>query len=425
MWGRPLLQRTVALKTPQNISREVSYALFLLVGVLISHTTPSLFSRMLFVGVDLSLLLIYVRWYEDPGSMRRWWGWPAIYLLILVVGFNACYLSTDAGDYAAISQLIVRYRGNPFLDSASSVAGYTGDAFLNLAVWPQVKGVYGPAWYLLVSGFRMLSASPVWFFIVLKSAAALAHLLAALLAGRLAHQWLGQEGSTATRLYLMNPILLIELVASGHNDFAWLLLVLLSLAFLYSGRTIISSLTAGTALLFKTSPVVWVPLYLTHVALTKGKEWVPRIVLAAALVIVVGYSPFWSGLETLSGLRDISGNVSADNYTALTFFYRLTSAFAGVETAAAFLNWARMWWKPVMLLPFSLLYLRTLRHAIQRRKVKPVDYFTTMGLFLAFVSTWNQTWYLSWLVVFAVVGGFWRRYLWLWIIWAFAHTPLI
>jgi hypothetical protein len=112
--------------------------------------------------------------------------------------------------------------------------------------------------------------------------------------------WLLQAEEGAPRriaLYAWNPLVVVEVAASGHNDVVAAALVLLALAAIIRGRPRLSTAAWGAAIAAKLWPVVLAPAL--------ARRTGPRRLWPAAAVLVALYLPFAdAGRRLFAGLSE-------------------------------------------------------------------------------------------------------------------------
>ncbi|HYY87724.1 MAG TPA: hypothetical protein VFA49_02935 [Chloroflexota bacterium] len=138
-------------------------------------------------------------------------------------------LSTDILDYASYGRVAAVHASNPYVVPP---AAFAGDAFAGYGAWQGVVTVYGPLWTAVDAAIaRALPAGDaVQLVLVYKGLAELAVLASLGALWWLLGRWTGPaQRPLALTVFAWNPLVLVELVANGHNDALMLLLVLLGM----------------------------------------------------------------------------------------------------------------------------------------------------------------------------------------------------
>ena len=212
---------------------------------------------------------------------------------------------------------LVEHRGaNPLVQPPDAVIG---EPLIGFSAWRGHPSPYGPVWqrlaYLItaVTGESLL-AGILGFKLLLVAC----HLLNTGLVARLARATGSIEPGTAALLYAWNPLLLYETAGNGHNDVVMLTAALLAAWALCRPRGPAGLALPITALgvLVKYVAAIWAPIVLLaawHRERGRGPNGPRRLILwaaASALLALALFWPYWSGGQTLEGVRR-----QADLYT--------------------------------------------------------------------------------------------------------------
>jgi hypothetical protein len=207
-------------------------------------------------------------------------------------------LSGDIISYALYGRLGGVYGLNPYVSPPSAVAA---DPFVAwLGGGPDRASLYGPLWTDLSAGLARLAAEvdPLVHVLIYKFLGSIVVLVSMVLLWRLlplfgSH---GAKRSVGILLFAWNPLVLLELVGSGHNDGFMLMLVLGGLLALASpGRRLVCAPLAALLLFTLAALVKYVPAIL--VVLTAA-AWVPSL-------------PGWrTRIATLAGVCALTAGVT-------------------------------------------------------------------------------------------------------------------
>jgi len=193
---------------------------------------------------------------------------------------------------------------NPYL------TGISRDVDLPFSVLTPLQSLraeYGPVWLAVCAGLARLAGNTVGgAALAYRGLAAACHVGMAWLAYLLARR----RGGAAERAFLLcgwNPLLLVELAGSGHNDALMAFLALLGIYWAESGRRVPAWIAFLLSMLVKYLTGLLVALY--------GAAWLARarrqgrlgresatLVFSAAAVLVVAYLPFAEGIGDVRAL---------------------------------------------------------------------------------------------------------------------------
>lgn len=145
----------------------------------------------------------------------------------LVVFFSYPILSTDIFSYVFSNRVATEYHQNKWLVSPDH---FSNDTFEQFADWKQKTNIYGYVNHLLYLPAEYLGNDGVFSTIVLyKVTTAIFALLTLVLFLKLVSDLSEQKREYYLKLVFWNPLFLLEILGSGHNDIFLLFFILLSL----------------------------------------------------------------------------------------------------------------------------------------------------------------------------------------------------
>ncbi|MFO1418385.1 MAG: hypothetical protein U1E83_06910 [Methylotetracoccus sp.] len=202
--------------------------------------------------------------YKYPGILSTRVVARAEVLALLAALLCPPALSTDVYAYAAYGRIAGLLGLNPYhvrprvlVDVGDPIAPFLGI---------DLPSVYGPLWTLVSTGIVSAVGSVMVEVVVLKLCATGALAAATILAGRLAaHLNPGREG-LARLIVGLNPLLLLEGPATGHNDVLTMALFLAGALYAIRARAVPAMLLAGLAASIKPLPVLAMPWLLLALA---------------------------------------------------------------------------------------------------------------------------------------------------------------
>jgi len=272
----------------------------------------------------------------------------AVGLAAGVVYFVALYLMERAGERRAMLWIVLaaafafRLTLAPLEPSLSDdLYRYRWDGIIQQTGWnpyaiaPEDRRLAGlrDAYWSHVSNQEMPNIYPPVTELVLRGTAALSRNLLAfkapfllaegLLLGLLGF-WIRRTGrrDSSLAIYAWNPLVVVEVAASGHNDPLAMLFAAAALLLIIERRTVLSTLALAAAVLAKFYPILLAPLWLRRTGWPRsGRAW-------AALGLACGmagaawwpYRAAWPGvLELFQPYRKHWVN-NASLYTVLGWF---------------------------------------------------------------------------------------------------------
>jgi alpha-1,6-mannosyltransferase len=153
-------------------------------------------------------------------------------ILVLVTGFAIApvLLSHDVYSYVDYARLGVRHGLDPYVHPPLSAPG---DPAYAEVTWTEATSAYGPLFTLLTYPLAWLPVAGA--VAALKAIAALSVLGIAGLTARIA-VWRGLDPLRAAAFVALNPLVLVHVVGGAHNDGLTMLLAMLAVAAVLSGR---------------------------------------------------------------------------------------------------------------------------------------------------------------------------------------------
>jgi hypothetical protein len=235
-------------------------------------------------------------------------------LLAALGGLVYPHFGSDVFDYAAYERLWVVYGENPLFGIVANHAADWINAFVNVA---DRTPAYGPLWALLTWPIvRLASESALGLVVGYKILAVSAYALCCWLI------WSSVEPARRQRalvLFAWSPLVIFEVLGTLHND-VMVAVGLLGVVFLLGRRqTKAAWLAAVAGGLFKATAFAAAPVLALATLRRAGWRGLVPLAVGGALVLVVGYVPFWNGLETLSPLWHQTAGLGWSPTTALTF----------------------------------------------------------------------------------------------------------
>jgi hypothetical protein len=216
-------------------------------------------------------------------------------------------LSPDVYAYVGYARLAVVHHLNPYLATQKTLIALH-DVTAPFLRWP-IASPYGPLWTLLCMAVEwpLRFAPTALAVIALKLIGALAVLFLAEGGRRLAQHLAPGTGPRAYLALAFNPLLLVEGVGNAHNDIVMMAGVVWALVFAARGSFLWSFAFVGVFAAVKFLPVLLAPWLLLVAARRQPLATQLRLaVMGAALAVspsILGYTAFWHGAGTFTGLR--------------------------------------------------------------------------------------------------------------------------
>ncbi|MBV9711889.1 MAG: hypothetical protein JO011_13375 [Ktedonobacteraceae bacterium] len=409
-------------------------------GSLLDSTEfASLLLGITFLGilaVYLPAIVLIVR--ERPEATRRW-----LYLLLggaLLFGITLLFqpklFSDDVFTYIFSGRILTIYGADP-LNTAP--VRYPADPYLAWVLSGRnTPNIYGPLWISVTALLAGISNVPVFSLLLFKGFALLTHLSNCVLIWGILNEIAPSRRVLGTLLYAWNPLAVIELAGSGHNE-GFLLVLLLLATWLYiravrtSRRWLFLCMLGVFGLAISTNllSLLLAPLYLWfHLRKERSVTRAAWSFCACLLLMLVPEAlislPFWRGASTFFAVTSAVDIEHFVHSPVGTLAIPIRAVFQFVATAGHFpaflqpISAADVALRASALFIFVLIYTHLfgrVRHApgsvalaLQKRRTEAIDVemrlpafdvlFYSCGVavfwYLILVSGWFWPWYLLW-----------------------------
>jgi hypothetical protein len=285
--------------------------LLLTVAAPLLHTSGML--PPLLLGLTFSGMIAIYAWAIMLVRRRVFtahWRW--FWLLLggtLLFGVTLLFLprlfSDDIFTYMFSGRILAIYKADPM---NTIPLQFPHDPYL---VWvingPKTTNIYGPLWLSIAALLASINNSPVISLLLFKGLALLAHLLNCWLVWAILAKVSPQRQVLGMLLYAWNPLVLIEVIGSGHSE-GVLLTLLLLVVWLHLRESqpffhICALLVFGLAISTNLIALLLAPLYLWFVVRTQPQRshmlwafgWRMLVLLLPFVSIML---PYWRGPST-------------------------------------------------------------------------------------------------------------------------------
>ena len=307
-------------------------------------------STLIFIILSVLLFTIYhllmarLRHWTDQDERKKMTYGSLIVALIFLLAYPA--FSHDIFNYLFNAKMVWVYHANPHIEAAASFPNDTWIRFMHNVHTPVPYG-YGWTLLSLIPGMATLSGNFKFSLWMMKLFIGLFWLGQLLVLNKIIKEHFPKE-SWRWFLFALNPLVLIETLAVGHNDVVMMCLVLLSLWFLLKTKKLMSKefifslIFLIASVLIKYATIVLLPLWLIKLRFKKFDlgMW-GGIVLLAAMFTRPDQLHSWYLIWAFSLA------VLAENKWVITFF---TAATLGALLRYAPYVYYGSWDPPVYLL---------------------------------------------------------------------------
>lgn len=345
---------------------------------------------------------------EEANSLRGWILGIGVASGALMLGLYPI-TALDVAVYVVNARNWVLYGGNPLIVPPET---FPNDPYIHLAgEYVDKTSPYGPVWELIGRipvqfGITEIAAG----IVAMKVISLLAVVGMAVLIGWYARQQSEKfkVGSvTALAFFVLNPLVLLEAVANGHNDMLMVAFLTLGLVLWQKGKWAWASCALTLAALIKLPAVILMPLFGLTV-LMEVNTWRERILRGLTItVIVLGTSLLLYNLmgpfpDVFNGIIQSFGRRSfSPAYATYVIVRELAPDYAQYILAHS---------RNVFLVIYAFITLALLRKKLTLLEAGFLAYLAIIFLVNAF-----RIWYPLWLLPFAALNlnsrTYWRTFL--------------
>ncbi|HTU57963.1 MAG TPA: glycosyltransferase 87 family protein, partial [Polyangiales bacterium] len=345
-----------------------------------------------------ALFLLYtrllVRWELEPLSLVQVRRLIVPASLASVIALPAT--STDLLYYVALGRIVVLSGGNPYVQRYSDF----GDHFMAyLDWWDQVTMPYGPSLLAAFIPAGWLSQYSVFLALYFLKLVALAAYYACCWALLQLLRRMGRDQAYGLFLFALNPLVLVDHLANGHNDGPMILCGLLALSAVLDGRHLRSVCWALLATFTKVPAIVGLGLIMSH--LFWKRHWAA---LARGLALALGVGVLLI-VTLLPSLQDGVARIDTLNSLHTVLFEVLVDVFRWESTDNPDFQRALALDRNISVACFFVFLAWRLWAGRQRRDVRGIirEQLVVLLVLLIVQATWFLPWYVTWLLPLAAL----------------------
>jgi hypothetical protein len=347
--------------------------------------------------------------------------------------FQPTLFSNDVFNYIFSGRLLAVYHADPM---NTAPIQFANDHYLAWIAQPDVPTFYGPLSLSIASLLASIGSGPVGTLFLFKAVEFLSHLLNTVLVWSILTTVAPHRRLAGTLLYAWNPLVLIELAGSGHNEGVFLTLLLLATWLHVQDRgrwfELGALLLFGLASSMNSMALLAAPLYIWFIVRTQRNvrraiwSFCWRIVIVLAIMLSM-YLPFWRGASTFLAITSAADMEHYVHSPLGVLAYPLRWIFNFVAQSAHFppvmqpTTSADVTLRASTIFLFALIYFglfAKVRHATTSiagmRYSANADTEMQLPGFDTLLTSWSVA-ILGYMVL--VSGWFWPWYL-LWVLWA-------
>jgi len=221
--------------------------------------------------------------------------------------FLPLLFSRDVYSYAYYGRIAAHYHVNPYVATPADFPSDSLAAFVG-PKWFDTPAVYGPLWTQL-SGLVARVADDVSTFVMwFRVIAIVASLATVFVVAGLVRRVRPDREAFAIAVVGLNPVVLFQSAASGHNDLVVALAIAAAIALVFSGRELWATAALAVGALVKVTAAV--PLLLWWVAVAarrprgeRVRAVAPHLALGAGMALLAAWPFANTNDPTLGGIE--------------------------------------------------------------------------------------------------------------------------
>jgi alpha-1,6-mannosyltransferase len=263
-------------------------------------------------------------------------GIPSRTVLWLTIAYHVALLfipllfSRDVYSYAYYGRIAAVYHSNPYV---ATPADYPQDALASFVgpKWFDTPAVYGPLWTQASALVARAVDEVAQFIAVFRVIAIAASLATIAVVSRLVRRERPHREAFAVAILGLNPVVLFQSVASGHNDLLVALSIASALALVYARRNLLATAVLALGTLVKVTAVVpLLLLVLVAVARAPARERWRVLAAHGGVALAIGLlaaAPFLNTTDPTLGVFELATH---EGWLAPSrLFHRLFDAVGG------------------------------------------------------------------------------------------------
>ena len=303
------------------------------------------------------------------------------------------YTSSDVYSYIANGWSAAHYKENPYYVSVGQIAdkmGFSDRMFNKVAnCWRYETVVYGPLWTMICTMLSSFSFGNIDVALyIFKFANLLVHVINCVLIYKITKK------NLFVLLYGLNPFILFEALANGHNDIFIILFILLAIYFVVKKKNIFMSVAfIAMATDVKYLAILILPfIVLYHVRNKDVKERIKLCIYCGIeyiAIVAIFYVMYLKDLQVLSGLFIQQGKYNRSIFFLL--YYYLKDEHMNIITTV----------QNVTFIAFAIYYVYVVIRLLLQKEMKFNEvirkYHVILMIFTFIIITNFNPWYIMWL----------------------------
>ncbi len=323
-------------------------------------------------------------------SRKSVFAW-AIVFAVLLLAFPP-HFSDDIIGYAQYGRIMAHYGANPYIHTLSEF----NDAWAqHRRYWAALPSPYGPVMNLVFAAAAWIGGeSLVATVVVLKIVMTGCYLFSGWCIANIIRQLQPQAEVRSAFFFLWNPLVLLEVLAQGHNDAVMIAVTLAGLLLIVRNRFTHGYIALVVGALTKVATIVILPLYIGFLIVRREYKSLLIGSLASALLLFLAWWSWYREPGAFSGIL----TVSRLSWRSPVWLAQRAGAQLGLNSARVGV------YLQVLVVLFIAIFFAVRAKRIRSHKSFLGESALATAMFLLVISTQINTWYLALLVALAATS---------------------
>jgi alpha-1,6-mannosyltransferase len=350
--------------------------LFSIRDFLLRHGLNTL-PTFIFAFVSLVAFFYYFRSFFEKISTKKTIIFAIIFQIIIFLSYPI--LSTDIFSYIMTSRVATVHHENIWKISPNH---FPNDPFLKLSDWQNVTGIYGGINQVFYNGGSQIAGNNIFLNLLFyKIIPLLFVFLTMIVVYKIAINFYPANSSAIFRFIFWNPLFILEITGSAHNDALMLFFMLSAFYFLLKKHYVYSGIVFAFSMQIKIIPIVL--LFFIFGSLVSKKRIRQSFSLLTSILATNAIIFYFMQIDSITYIvRALKNND--------VYWQSLPTIFSRLHIPSNHL----------FMIFFIIILLAIFAYQI-RKNTDPVEsYITAMLFYLFFITSAYWNWYVLWIFVF-------------------------
>jgi len=345
--------------------------------ILLLHKGLNTVPTVLFAGTSLIAVYLYLKTLNMKIPQRT--TVICTYLFLFITFFSYPILSTDIFSYIMTSRVATVHNSNIWKVSPNN---FQNDPFLKLSDWKTIPGIYGFVDQSFYNGVSYISRNSLLMNIILnKILVIIFAVFTFFVLRKILTKFYSDTELYGIRFIFWNPLFLLEIAGSGHNDILMIFFMLLAYYLFLSKRYFMFGIAIALSVQTKVIPIFLLIFIIGK--LLKEKKLKEIVSLTIPFVIINAICFYAMQISPLQYIQRLQYNTNINWQSLQALLARVGIEYHGIFTTIFIVS---------IVLALVLQFFK---------KINPLAVYTAvMFFYLLFIASAYWNWYVLWVLVF-------------------------